>query len=68
MGLIPGILGGALSAVGTITDFVMSNLPASVSRGVVRHTRLHTGLPLHAAPRTVCCALSAVQQWPLHAL
>lgn len=35
MGLIPGILGGALGAVGTITDFVMSNLPASVSRGVV---------------------------------
>ena len=33
---MPGILGGILGAVGTITDVVASNLPASVSRGVVR--------------------------------
>ena len=33
--MVPGILGGALAAVGSITDFVARNTPASVSRGVV---------------------------------
>lgn len=41
LGVVPGIIGGALGAVGSITDFVMSNLPASVSRGVVRSCASH---------------------------
>lgn len=35
LGIVPRILGGALGAVGSITDFVARNTPASVSRGVV---------------------------------
>lgn len=33
---MPGLLGGVLGAVGAITNVVAANLPASVSRGVVR--------------------------------
>lgn len=34
--LVPGLLGGVLGAVSAITNVVAANLPASVSRGVVR--------------------------------
>ena len=53
LGIVPGILGGAMGAIGSLTDLVARNTPASVSRGVVRMFTWLLLLPPAASSR--CC-------------